>query len=90
MKIKFSPQRSDDKINYIFEGEKIIVTIEGETDAFDFSIMPDGKMVDVETKLPLNPIASAERVNGELYVKLINFISSDATEEEKYPRWQEV
>lgn len=90
MKIFLSPQVSDRKINYQFEGENIIATIDNITDTFDFSTMPDGIMDEVETALDVNPIVSAKRVEGELYVELLNFIDDNATEEEKFPEWQEV
>ncbi len=90
MKIYLSPQKSNREIIYEFEDEKIIATIDNVTDTFDFSTMPDGIMHEVETILDVNPIVSAKRVEGELYVELLNFISKDATEEEKFPEWLEV
>lgn len=88
MKVLFSPQRSDEKIEYSFEGEKIIATYKNEVDTFDFSEFPNGKVENIETALSINPIISAERKDGELYVELVNFIDENATEEEKFPYWQ--
>lgn len=72
------------------EGKREIV--EQYRDTFDFSGFSDGMLDDVEnaieTSLPINPIESAEKKNGELYVKLVNFIAEDATEEEKFPTWK--
>lgn len=90
MKILLSPQRNDKKIEYKFEGEKVIATIDNMSDTFNFSSMPDGIMYEVETILDINPIISAKRADGILYVELLNFIGQDATEEEKFPEWQEV
>ena len=90
MRVLLSPQRSDRKIGYKIEGEKVIATIDNVTDIFDFSTMPDGIMDEVETILDVNPIVSAKRIDGELYVELLNFIVQDATEEERFPEWQEV
>src|SRR5690606_40313482 len=90
MRVLFSPQRSDDQIEYSFSGETITATIDEQSDTFDFSQMPDGEMVEVETTLPVNPIISARRTNGVLEVVLLNFIGPDATENEKYPDWVEV
>lgn len=90
MKIYLSPQRNNKKIEYKFEGEKIIATIGNITDTFDFSSMPDGIMQEVETILDINPIVSAKREDRELYVELLNFIDENATEEERFPEWQEV
>lgn len=88
MKIKYSPQRSEERIEYIFEGERIIATFNGDSDTFDFSDFPDGYAENIETTLPVNPIVSAERIDGELHVELLNFIGEDATEEERFPTWQ--
>lgn len=94
MKILFSPQVNDNKITYQFIGEKIIATYKGITDEFDFTDMPDGivetPFYEIETELEINPISSVERVNGELRVKLLNFIDSNATYEERFPKWFEV
>jgi hypothetical protein len=90
MKILLSPQRNNKQLNYEFENERIRVTYDGLTDTFDFSTLPNGKAETINTLLPINPIVSAKRENGVLSVELIQFISSDATDEERYPRWQEV
>lgn len=90
MKVLLSPQRSDKEINYHFEGEKITVTMNDMSDTFDFTDIPDGVMEEIETILSINPIISAKRESGILYVELLNFIGQDATEEEKFPEWQEV
>ena len=90
MRVLFSPQRDDRKINYTFGNDTITSEIDGVTDIFDFTQMPDGEMVEVETTLPINPIISARRVDGVLEVILLNFIGPDATENEKYPDWVEV
>ena len=44
----------------------------------------------IETVLEYNPILKATKVDGILSVELLNFISEDATEEEKFPEWIEV
>lgn len=100
MKILMSPcvGNLDEKIHYIFEGEKIIVRQFGITDEFDFTLMPEGELpinyeknqTMVETILSVNPIVSAKRENGQLFLELLNIIESDATEEEKFPKWIEV
>lgn len=94
MKILFMPQfRDEDKIYYQFGGEVVTVEYKGITDTFDFSeFTGDGELYifDVETDLPFNPIVSAERKDGILYVRLIDFIPFDSTEEEIYPDWIEV
>lgn len=88
MNVLFSPQRSEKEIKYSFNGEVITAYFNSEQDVFDFSQVPEGKLKAVETTLPINPIVSAERKEGVLYVELLNFIGEDATEEERFPKWQ--
>ena len=90
MRIRRSPQRSDLNLSYTFNGEVIECTYGEQTDVFDFSAMPEGKMVGIETDLPINPIISAERINGELFVELLYFHGATATDAERFPDWQVV
>ena len=90
-----SPQFNNEiKYEYLFEGEVVQVLIgEDVMDTFDFTgFTQDGELdvTSVETTLPLNPILSAKRENGILYVKLLNFIDEDATESDKFPDWEGV
>lgn len=87
MEYFLSPIRTDDMISYSFETDKITAVINGESDTFDFSAMPDGIMNDITTTLPYSPIIWAERENGILSVVLLNPIKEDATEQEKFPEW---
>ncbi|MGX8233944.1 hypothetical protein [Bacillus subtilis] len=95
MKILLSPQvpvNPIDKITYAFEEDVIRVTMpDGKTDTFDFTGLPDGELElgGVETVLEPNPLLSAKKVEGVLYVELLNYIGLDATEEEKFPEWFE-
>lgn len=91
MKLLLSPQRpvnGEDKINYEFGNDIVTATYKGVTDTFDFSGMPDGRAENINTTLEVNPIISAERKDGVLYVKLVNYIGEGATDEEKFPDWQ--
>lgn len=90
MYVKLSPVRSNRSIEYTFDNEVITAKIDGQSDTFDFSNVPEGILEKVETTLTINPIVSARRKDGTLYVELINFISADASEEERFPQWQEV
>ena len=100
MKIKYSPSVAHDgrTLTYFFTGETIVATYNGVNDLFDFSDMPDGELainystgdLDVETILEVNPIVSAKRVDGVLYIELLKFIPRDATEDERFPDWIEV
>ena len=94
MRIYKSPQVGADEKRFEFEfsGEMIIATFDDVSDTFDFTGLPDGE-VDysmIETILEYNPILKATKVDGILSVELLNFISEDATEAEKFPEWIEV
>ena len=94
MRILMRPQvmLEDKRFDFVFSGESITATFDGETDTFDFSGLPDGS-VDfsmIETTLSYNPIHIARRVDGTLSVELLNFISEDASELERFPKWIEV
>lgn len=90
MQVLYSPQRADEKIKYTFNGEVITATFREKIDTFDFTNTPNGKAEEINTILDVNPIVSAERKEGVLYVKLLNFIGPDATEEERFPSWKEI
>lgn len=99
MKIFLNPQvNDDDKIVYNFEGDKVTATIGDVADTFDFSGIPDGELemhdketgnLLLETTLPVMPILSAKKESGVLYLVLLNWISSKATESERFPEWIE-
>ena len=94
MRILMSPQvmLEDQRFDFVFSGESISATFVGETDTFDFSGLPDGEVdfSKIETMLPINPILIARRVDGVLSVELLNFISEDASDAERFPEWVEV
>src|SRR5690606_21451732 len=61
MLVRWSPQRSDRLLSYQFVGETIIAALDGQTDTFDFSGLPDGEL-DVsalETTLDICPVLAA-------------------------------
>jgi len=87
MLVRWSPQRSDRQLSYQFDGETITATLDGQTDVFDFSGLPDGEL-DVsalETTLDICPVLAARRVNGKLEVTLLKFHGPDAPESERFP-----
>lgn len=96
MKVLFSPQvRGNERIFYEFTENTIKATHTGTTDIFDFKSFGDGELQIyddktgenlIETDLE-NPIISAERKDGVLYVELMNYIGLDATEGERFPKW---
>lgn len=91
IKVFYSPQTNEvDILTYEIQGEVITATLNGVSDVFDFTDLPDGIASELESSLPINPIVNAEQEEGVLYVELLNFIKEDASEFEKFPVWIEV
>lgn len=93
MRVYFSPIVGlADQIQYTFDNDKIIAVYKGTTDTFDFTGIPDGKLdlSTLDTTLEVSPIMSAERVDGVLYVELLNRIDEQDSEFHKFPEWIEV
>lgn len=96
MKIFLSPQVSTKKIIYEFNEETVSAKISEEAEVFNFKNVPNGKLelIDpetgeetIKTTLEVNPILSAEKKGGILYLELLNWISEDAPESERFPEW---
>lgn len=91
MKVLFSPQVRENKIEYKFIDDKVIVTHGNMSEEYDFSGMPNGIADSIESEVfDFNPVLSAKKENNILYLELINFIGMDATYEERFPEWFEV
>jgi|BioPla2DNA2_1021312.scaffolds.fasta_scaffold93822_2 hypothetical protein len=98
MLVKFSPQRNDNKLKYVFTGKTATVTLSGDgistkMDTFDFSTLQDGDEVarnaetgqlEIETSLPLLPILEARRENGQVIITVLKYHGADAPEEERF------
>lgn len=89
LKIYLSPQVSadDEVIHYNFQGDKITAIYKNQMDVFDFSGLPNGVAENITSDIDMPIVIGAKRENGLLYVKLINLILRDATEEERFPTW---
>ena len=74
MYITYVPQRSDRSITYTFDGEAITATLDGVSDVFDFTSLPDGEAASIESVLDPCPVLAARRVDGELHVTLLRAI----------------
>lgn len=95
IKVYFGPQVAlpGEQIEYSFNGETLTVKIGDTEDVFDLSSLPDGELnmeEEIETTLPVNPIISAKRVDGILYLELLNWIGLDAPYESRFPEWCEL
>lgn len=92
MKVKYSPQvNTNDTLSYTFGNDRVLILLNDIEEIFDFGSLPDGKAETIESDVfEFCPVLSAERKEGILYLELLNFIGFDATEEERFPEWQEV
>lgn len=93
MKFKYVPQRNDINQTEIFEGEVITITQDSLSEVFDFTDFPEGaELTDIETILPINPIVSAKRIDGTLYIGILKPHGNLLEEGVEYPNteWQEV
>lgn len=93
MKVYKSPQvRMDGKrIIYAFDNSKITATFDGVIDVFDLTgIKSTVNTKSIKTTLGINPIERIDYVDGELEVRVTNYIGADATEAERFPYFQEV
>ena len=86
---KYSPQGVY-TLDYEFNGETITCTYQKDdqtiTDTFDFSNFTESdELAEVNTDIPVNPIQSVERKDGELYVELKKTYNMNKAERiEKY------
>lgn len=81
IKIIDTPQRSEDILNYKITGDIVEITLNGNTESFDFTGMPEGILEDIEVEeLSYNPIVEGSKVGNELTLTIIRPYSF----EEKY------
>ena len=93
MKIKYSPQFNDqDTVSYEFNDAVITATVNGKTDTFDFSSMPNNSIAQsISSSLPIIVVTEAKKdSDGELWVTLFKPISFDASKSERFPDWIDV
>lgn len=98
MRILYSPQinNGNDTLDYVFDGDKITVTFNGEVDVFDFTGLSDGNAISygrnptIISTLTINPVIEATRENGALSVRLLKYITENAPDSDKFPDWVEV
>lgn len=88
MRITYAPQRIDHAISYTFDGECITVTMDGQSDVFDFSGLPDGEAAEIISTLDPCPVLSAKRVNDELQVALLRAIPARPSVPEELEAWK--
>ena len=71
--INYTPQRSDfHNATYKLEYDILTVSVNDIVEKFDFSEFPDGVAEEITPELlPVNPIVSVKRENGELLITVI-------------------
>jgi len=96
MKVYLSPQRSNNKLEYVFDGHHVEVTYnENLKEAFDLTDVYEeaedgGKRRKPQEILPVNPIISAEEIDGELHVSVLRYHGTNPPHDVAWPDWIEV
>lgn len=92
MKIIYSPVEEEmlPPFEYTFKGE--VIEIEHPTwgkSRVDFSGLPNGALEkgSIKSEFPLPPIEYVERVNGEVYCVLRQFVLPNDERDKRYPEW---
>lgn len=82
IKITELPQQNDIlKTSYETNGDVLRITLDGATEEFDFTGLPEGIADSIESEvLKINPIISAEKVGDEIIISLIRFYGEEEKE----------
>jgi len=88
MRVTYSPQRSDRTVSYAFDGETITATLDGVSDVFDFTSLPDGEAAGIISTIDPCPVLSARRVDGELHVTLLRAIGPRPSDPAEIDAWR--
>ena len=81
MQVLYSPQFSDKTIKYTFYKDTVKAQSDEDTVFFDCTSVENGKSYQVNHELVL----SVSRVDGELHLTLLDYISDDCPQERKFP-----
>lgn len=85
MKVILEPQvpATPKEVEYAANGDKLIVTLNGVAEEFDFTGTPDGYTADIKADvLETNPVLYAKRSNGNLTVTVIDYIKPEPVRQE--------
>ena len=82
MKITLSPQRRDDTLTVIKQGDTL--TINGTS--YDFTDLPDGGTLPAEAVDSEFVIGNVERIDGVLHLTLLMPHGADASEAARFPQ----
>ena len=82
MEINLSPQRRDDTLTVIKQGDTL--TINGT--AYDFTDLPDGGTLPAEAVDSEFVVGNVERIDGVLHLTLLLPHGADASEAARFPQ----
>lgn len=87
MKVLYSPQVNEvDSLLYTFDGDKITAMLNGQSDVFDFTSIPQGQVSNIQSTLLINPVKNAYRDGDNiLHVVLLNFVGTNASHSDLFP-----
>ena len=88
MRVTYSPQRIDHTVSYAFDGETITATLDGVSDVFDFTSLPDGEAAEIVSVLNPCPVLAAKRVDGELHITLLRAIPARPSDPQELEVWR--
>ena len=94
MKVKYILQVNDmDKVEYQFDGDVITATLDGKSDTFDFTDMPNDSATTgpPQSDLRLFAVISAERdADGVLWVELFKAVGEGQYRNPTQTEWEDV
>ena len=76
--LTFTPQRADIKAEYSINNDVLTVKIDGITENFDFTGLPEGRAEKITVaSLPVNPIVSVKKIGTTVNITVIHFYGAD-------------
>lgn len=96
MKLYLNPQRSDNELRYVFDGDSVTATYNNDlTETFDLTEIYEeagdgGVRLKSPETLPVNPIVSVEETGGVLHVRVLRYHGVNPPHEIAWPEWIEV
>ena len=76
-----TPQRADNKAEYITNNDILTVKIDDTTEVFDFTGLTEGRAEEIIAEtLPINPVISAEKIGDTVNIKVIRFYGKNEKE----------
>lgn len=81
MKLILTPQHAHNlNLTYEVKNQVLTLTLNGVSDTFDFTDLPDGVASGFESTLEINPILYAQKENSEVTVHMIYWYDKETDE----------